>query len=80
MVAVLSGKNSSLQNCVLRGLIKGMGTVMLQKNTYSPFRKPELSSLHALPFIFIFLALILIISTTNVYSAQVAFFFNPELL
>ena len=50
---------------------------MLQKNTFSPFRKPELSSLHALPFIFI-LALILFISTTNVYSAQVTLVWIPN--
>ena len=50
---------------------------MLQKNTYSPFRKPELSCLRALSFIFI-LALILFISTTNAYSAQVTLAWNPN--
>ena len=50
---------------------------MLQKNTYSPFRKPELSSLHALFFISL-VALILFISTTNVYSAQVTLAWDPN--
>ena len=50
---------------------------MLQKNTYSPFRKPELSSIHALFFISL-VALILFISTTNVYSAQVSLVWNPN--
>ncbi len=43
---------------------------MLQKNAYSPFRKPELSCLHALSFISL-VVLILFIATTNVYSSQV---------
>ena len=50
---------------------------MLQKNTYSLFRKPELSSLYALFFISL-VALILFISTTNVYSAQVTLAWDPN--
>ncbi len=45
---------------------------MLQKNVYSPFRKPELSCLHALSFISL-VVLILFIATTNVYSSQFTF-------
>ncbi len=45
--------------------------------SFSPFRKPELSRLQALSFIFI-LALILFVSTTNVYSAQVTFAWNQN--
>ncbi len=43
----------------------------------SQFRKPELSCLRALPFMFI-LAFILFISITNVYSAQVTLEWNPN--
>ena len=43
---------------------------MLQKSTYSPFRKFELSCLYTLSFIS-FVALIFFVVTTNVYSAQV---------
>ena len=50
---------------------------MLQKNTFSLFRKPELSCLHALSFISL-VALILFISTTNVYSAQVTIAWNQN--
>jgi len=50
---------------------------MLQRNTYSLFRIPELSSIHALSFISL-VALILFISTTNVYSAQVTVEWNPN--
>jgi len=50
---------------------------MLQRNTYSLFRKPKLSSIHALSFISL-VALILFISTTNVYSAQVTVEWNPN--
>ncbi len=55
---------------------------MLQKSTYSPFSKLELSCLHALYFIPL-VVLILLIATTNVYSAQVTFVWKantePEL-
>jgi len=50
---------------------------MLQNNTYSSFRKPELSSLHALSFISL-VALILFIATTNVCSAQITLAWNPN--
>ena len=50
---------------------------MLQKNTYSLFRKPKLSSIHALSFISL-VALILFISITNVYSAQVTVEWNQN--
>ncbi len=50
---------------------------MLQKNTYSLSRKLELSCLRALSFIFI-LALILFISITNAYSAQVTLEWDPN--
>jgi fibronectin type 3 domain-containing protein len=50
---------------------------MLQNNTFSPFRKLEISCLHALSFIFI-LAFILFISTTNVYSAQVTWVWSQN--
>ncbi|GAX60859.1 beta-1,3-glucanase, partial [Candidatus Scalindua japonica] len=43
---------------------------MLKNNAFSPFRNPGLSCIHTLSFIFI-LALILFISTTNIYAAQV---------
>jgi len=50
---------------------------MLQNNAFSPLRKPELSCLRALSFIFI-LALTLFVSTTSVYSAQVTLAWNPN--
>ncbi len=50
---------------------------MLQKNTYSPFRKSELFCLHALSFISL-VALILFIATTNVHSAQVTLVWSPN--
>ncbi len=43
---------------------------MLQKNTYSPFRKLKLSCIHALSFTSVVIS-ILLIATTYVYSSQI---------
>jgi hypothetical protein len=51
--------------------------IMLQNNTFSQFRKLELSCLHALFFISL-VALILFIATKNAYSAQVKLAWNPN--
>jgi fibronectin type 3 domain-containing protein len=76
MVAMLPGKYSTSKAAFCMAKFYG-GTVVSPTNTLSQFRKPGLSCLPALFFISL-VTLILLISSTNVYSAQATLTWDPN--